>query len=148
LLILAAFVTACKPECPDCPEPQDVFPKVIPFTEYSLEGTDCEWTNLPYDEKVMIINNSKEFENYISCTEDNFLAIDFLNHTLLLASGTTNQGIDTISKNLLQLSRNVYKLNIEIQLDETWAVEQWNIALIVKKLSEESTVKLNVNTLN
>jgi hypothetical protein len=116
----------------------------IPFTEYSLEGTSCQWVNLNYDEEVIIINSAEELENYISCTEGTYPDIDFSQHTLLLASGTACRGIDKIHKNLLQLSCNEYELNIELILNNTDVLKKWTVAFVVRKLTEESHIEMNV----
>ena len=119
----------------------------ISFTEYSLEGTDCQWTNLDYDETVIIINSEEELENYTSCSEGSYPEIDFSQYTLLLASGTTDYEIEEITeKILLQLSSNEYQLKIEIYITDTTAIgKTWTVALIVKKLWEEAIVELKLD---
>ncbi|MCL2312820.1 MAG: hypothetical protein FWC41_10115, partial [Firmicutes bacterium] len=48
-----AFASCEKPVEPTKPKPpQPKYPIDVPFTEYSLDGTNCEWQNLPYDDKV------------------------------------------------------------------------------------------------
>ncbi|MCL2435784.1 MAG: hypothetical protein FWD09_06575, partial [Lentimicrobiaceae bacterium] len=143
LLVLTGIASSCNPECPpDCP---DEYPKNISFTEYSLLETSCQWQNLPYDEKVMIINSSEELEKYISCTEGDYPAIDFLKHSLLLVSGKLINGITSITvKNLQQLSSNKYELNIEVEVYSS-NLHKWNAAILIDKLSEESYVGLKVS---
>jgi hypothetical protein len=147
LLILTGLATSCNPECPDCPDPE-VYPKEISFTEYSLEGTSCQWKNLPYNDKVMIINSSEELEKYISCNGGSYPAIDFSKHSLLLASGKTDRDIDEITATKLkQFSPNTYKLKVEIALKFTTIYGQfyqYGMALLVEKINEESIVELNV----
>jgi len=122
------------------------YPIEIPFEEYSLEGTFCQWKNLDYDETVIIINSEKELENYISCSEGSYPEIDFAQYTLLLASGTAVYVIDElIVQNLLQLSSNEYLLNVEIILTDAPAIDKWTIAIIVGKLNKDSNVELNVD---
>jgi len=123
------------------------YPTDIPFEEYSLEGTSCQWINLNYDEKVIVINSIEELENYISCTEGSYPEIDFSQYTLLLASGGACLSIDNIAKSIQQLSCNEYELYIEILLNETIVVEEWTIALIMRKLDTESNTKLTVETI-
>ena len=108
LLILAVSV-ACKKK--------EQYPIEIPFTEYSLTES-CQWTNFICD-KIIIINSSKELENYVICAEENYPEIDFSKYTLLIANGHTPNGILEVSNRLLQLSANKYKLDIEIQLDDS-----------------------------
>jgi uncharacterized repeat protein (TIGR02543 family) len=118
------------------------YPVEISFTEYLLAGTSCQWKNLNYDDKIIIINSNEKLASYINCLEGNYPEIDFSKHTLLLASGTTPNGIVEISNHLLQLSENKYKLDIEILLDESEGVGLWITALIVNKLNEESNIEL------
>jgi uncharacterized repeat protein (TIGR02543 family) len=120
------------------------YPIEIPFTEYSLAGTSCQWTNLNYDDKLIVIKSKKELESYISCSDGNYPEIDFSKHTLLLANGQPHKGIHAISKQLLQLSKNEYGLDIEILLNDADWGEPWVVALIVNKLNEESNVELNL----
>ena len=124
-------------------------PLEINFTEYSLDGTSCQWINLNYDESLIIINSNEELENYIHCTEGTYPEIDFSKHILLLASGKTNFKIaEIIIKNLLQFSINKYKLNLDIFLKDTTTIDEtWMVALIVEKLNEESMVELKLNTI-
>jgi len=118
----------------------------IPFEEYSLEGTSCQWINLnySYSSELITIYSNAELENHIICSSGNYPEIDFSKHTLLLANGSTPNGISEISKHLLQYSVNKYKLNIEILLNDSDMVDFWITALIVNKLKEESSVELNV----
>ena len=118
------------------------YPIEIPFIEYSLSGTSCQWVNLNYDETVIIINNIEELENYIDCTD--YPEIDFSQYTLLLASGTTDYDIFNITKNVQQLSYSEYKLYAEISLYEVETIKEWTIALMVNKLNEENIMELNV----
>jgi hypothetical protein len=116
----------------------------IPFEEYSLDGTLCKWTNLNYDQTVIIINSDEELENYISCTEGSYPEIDFSQHTLLLASGKADSDIIYIVKSIQQLSYKEYDLNVMIIINDATIVKEWSIALMVKKMSEESHVALNI----
>jgi len=136
---LPLLVTPNAP--PDCP---DEYPQNISFTEYSLQGTSYQWQNLPYDEKVIIINNSEELAKYISCTESTYPAIDFSKYSLLLTSGKLSSGISNITtKKFQQLSANKYELCIEAEVHSS-ILNRWNAAILVDKLSEESYVGLKV----
>ncbi|MCL2435070.1 MAG: hypothetical protein FWD09_02880 [Lentimicrobiaceae bacterium] len=143
LLLLVGIASSCNPDCPpDCP---DEYPKNISFTEYSLLETSCQWQNLPYDEKVIIINSSEELEKYISCTEGDYPAIDFSKHSLLLTSGSVNNSVaEIIVKSLKQVSFQKCILNIELDLKYKDDTESWCMALMVEKLNDESSIKLNV----
>jgi len=142
LLILAGVFSACK-KPDDTKEPEINYPIDIPFTEYALDETSCQWKNLPYDEKVIIINSNAALENYLSFTENSYPAIDFSKKSLLLISGKTTAGIDNISKTITQLSADHFKIDIEIALAAT-PEEEWCVALITSKIDNESFVESNV----
>jgi len=145
LLVLAGIVSSCNPECPECPNHKDEYPKDIAFTEYSLLETSCQWVNLPYDEKVLIINSSEELGKYISCMEGNYPAIDFSRYTLLLVSGNVNNSISEIAvKKIKQISVKKFILSIELDLIYKDNTEPWNKAIVVVKLSDESNIILNI----
>jgi hypothetical protein len=133
------LVVRCKKD--DKEKPVE-YPIDISFTEYSLKET-CHWKNLAYDDKVILINSDEELEKYIACTGSGYPTIDFSKHTLLLANGKVEGYVaEIIIKKLQQLSSNEYKLDMEIFNDAT-IVEEWTIALIVEKISEESRIELN-----
>jgi hypothetical protein len=92
LLILAGMIIACGKE------KEEEKTIEIPFTEYSLIGTSCQWSNLGYDGKLIVINSNAELENYVICTDGAFPEIDFSKNTLLLASGCTISGIQYLHK--------------------------------------------------
>jgi hypothetical protein len=144
LLILAGVLSACK-------KPDDTivdYPINIPFTEYALDETSCQWKNLPYDEKVILINSNEALENYISCTEGSYPVIDFSKNSLLLVSGKTGQKItDIFAKDLKQLALYEYELGIKITMTEFLGIEPWCLAFLVEKMSKENDVKLNIESL-
>jgi hypothetical protein len=111
LLILTSSFTCEKEEKEEMIE--------IPFTEYSLIGTSCQWTNLDYEGKVIVINSNEELEPYVTCSEGSFPEIDFSENTLLLAKGGTSSGVSEITPLFFQNSTYKYLLNITIQLDFT-----------------------------
>ena len=117
------------------------YPVEIPFTEFSLAGTFCQWTNLNYEDKIIVINSNEKMTNHINCLEGNCPEIDFSKHTLLLVSGAIPNGIVEISNCLLQLSANEYKLAVEVLLNEAEMEGLWIAALIVNKLSEENDIE-------
>ena len=159
LLILAGSFSSCgKRSENNFTDPMD-----IPFTEYSLKGTSCQWLIfdmnkcrtcgeseavkncfLTHRNELIVINRDSELEEYLECTDGSYPAIDFSKHTLLLAKGYTFSGISEIAKSLQQLSANEYRLNVDITLNDATYAEGWNIALLISKLSEESTVELNL----
>ena len=125
------------------------YPIEIPFTEYSLAETSCQWVNINYgnysfDANVIAINSSEELEEYIDCSSGSYPEIDFSKHTLLLASGRAPNGVHEISNCSLQSSNNEYQLEIRIHLEPREAIGRWIMALVVNKLSEESDIELKI----
>ena len=124
-------------------------PVVISFTEYSLTGTSCQWANLSYDNKVIVINSSVALESYLTGTRSSYPAIDFSKHSLLLASGTANNAVFGISaKDLQQLVNKDYELSIEIILNPAIVNGQWVFALFTDKLNGDKKVELNASYKN
>ncbi len=120
--------------------------KEIPFTEYSLVGTQCIWKNLPYDGTVLVINSSEELEKYIFCTENIYPVIDFSKYTLLLASGAPIRVYDIVAKDLYQFSKNKYELSLKMNLNNVVSEHGWCFAVKAEKMGEESNVKLATTT--
>jgi len=145
------LVVGCKKDNPvvsggGIEEPKPEYPIIVPFTEYTLPET-CQWKNLDYNEKVIIINNDRELGIYTACEGGYYPEVDFEKQTLLLASGSASRGVEKITVNhLQQLSENDYELNIELLLydSDTIAAEKWILALIIEKISSESMVKLTI----
>jgi len=120
------------------------YPIEIPFEECSLAET-CQWTNLAYNNTVIVINSGVELRQYVACTGSGYPEIDFETQTLLLASGKAEKGISEIIVNSLQqLSANEYELNVEIDVFDNTNASTWSTVLIAEKVSEESHVELNV----
>jgi len=121
------------------------YPIKISFSEYSLEKTQCQWTNIEYNDKVLIINSKEELEKYIECNDSIYTDIDFSKNTLLLASGTTNKYIEKITlKDFQHISSNNFKLDVEIILAPTATKGIWSKGLIVEKMSKESIIELKI----
>jgi len=141
IIIGLFFAFGCKKDDPVTPSP--TYPIEVSFMEYSLEGTSCQWTNLAYDNTVIVINSDEKMNRYV--TGSGYLEIDFETQTLLLASGKAEKGISEITvNNLQQLSANEYELDMELLLNEETIAEEWTVALVLEKVSEESAVELIV----
>jgi hypothetical protein len=118
-------------------------PVEIPFVEYSLQGTNCQWTNLNYDNKVIVINRNDDFKKYIDCTDESYPEIDFSKNTLLLASG----GGGDIRRTEIQFLKNTdNKYTLKVMLHEGIAavVLAWKAAILLPKMSDKVTVTLIV----
>jgi len=119
----------------------------VPFTEYLLGGTSCQWKNLSYDKAIIVINNKEKLENYLDFSECSYPEVDFSKHSLLLVSGSVEDGgISGITKKLQRLSTNEYELEVELVINPAKQEKEWVLALIIEKLNEESSFKLTVTT--
>jgi hypothetical protein len=117
----------------------------IPFTEYSLLETNCQWANFESD-KVIIINSQLQLDlyNYITCTDGSYPKVDFSKNTLLLAKGMVAGGIGCLSKKIVN-SVTKYVLEVEIKNSDTMiAGEVWFISIVSEKLRSKTNVELNI----
>ena len=105
----------------------------IPITDYVL-NSDCQWTNLAYDNKEIIpINSKSEMEKFCSCSEGTFADIDFSNNTLLIASGATKiYGFGKISKRFVKVE-DKYVFDVGIFYNNTLPATKWVIAVVIDK---------------
>jgi len=126
-------------------------PIKIPFEKYSLDDTLCKWTNLIYDDSVIIIDSEEELINYLNCMNGSYPTNDFSKYTILLASGTTNVEISEIKvKTLRKLSSNIYELEVEIEsFIGSTENEHWQIAVFIpKKINNESIFELHTTVID
>lgn len=133
--VMVALGVGCNDSKPD-PAPVDVA-----FTIYSLEGTSSQWTNLKYGD-FFVIDSDEVLSRYISGTD--YLPVDFSKKTLLLVGTGAPYQIWKTTSNLLQVSPNGYRLDIEIFQTGATSPAGVILAIIVDKLSAESDVELNV----
>jgi len=129
----------------------DVSKTLIPITDYSLDGTECNWnfSGLTQD-SVYVINDSLELLNFVSCIGSNTPPfIDFDQYSLLLVQGSINNYLfSSIAKSLTYFLSN-YVLDIEISLNDAATIfQQWHIAIVVSKLPQNAVVMLNVGSKN
>ena len=118
------------------------YPMEIPFEEYSLDGTSCEWINLGYNNQIIVINSKEELEQYVGYC-NSYPEIDFSNYTLLLASGWVGRAIKEIN---ILFSRNTatkYTLTVEFYLYVAPVLDSWQVSILVPKINTEATVILN-----
>ena len=152
LTFVAADCNTCKksdPNYPDCnPDPPPEYPIDIPFTFYSLSGTSCQWIMLDGDHgnvrhEIEVINSNEELENYITCTNGTYPAIDFSKYTLILARGVEPRGDMPTTANLQQLSINNYIMTINVYPRSIQDVETyWKVSIIVNKIAANSVIEL------
>ena len=142
LLILTGNFASCG-QNQESERNQENEKEPLEVTKYFLTGVNCQWVDLAYDGKIIVINNKTALEKYVTCTEDSYPEIDFAEHTLLLACGGTTNGIQDLSSKLF-FKGSKYILEIEIALNDATVVERWQIALITGKLNDKSDVEINV----
>jgi hypothetical protein len=141
------FIAGCKKDNEKKPIEEPEYPIEIPFTEYSL-AENCQWTNLAYDNTVIVINSDETLEKYVSCTGDGYLEIDFSKQTLLLANGWATNGIHFLDIHFSKEAANEYILNVSICTDATAVAPHWLISIITPKISNVATIILNVQKIN
>lgn len=131
------------------PEPETEEYKDVPFVEYSLWGTSCEWQLPQLNNNTIIVNSDEELARYIqSESGENYPAVDFDKYTMIIAHGGVPRGIyQTLIENLQQVSDTEYRLNIDVVLTMTDAPELWTKAILVDKWDRLSTVNLYVETI-
>jgi len=139
------LIAGCKKDKPNgIKEPE--YPRDILFTEYTLPIT-CQWTNLNYDNTVIIINNEEELSKYVTCADGNYPKIDFTKNTLLVANLKTDyQILGTSIRYLRQISEIVFELDINISLKIHAIHTELEEAILCEKLMGESIINLEITT--
>ena len=119
------------------------YPIEIPFEEYSLAETSCQWT-IPFNSNAtIIINSNEELENYISCSS--YPAIDFAEYTLLVAHGpSTAQPAHVLKTTLLKNSMDKYTLKLVVFSGIQAAPSRWYYAILISKITNEADISLDV----
>ena len=117
------------------------FPVVIPFDDYSLAGTSCQWRDFSDVDTLIIINSTEELGNYVNCT-DNYPEIDFSKHTLLLAHGLETSSLIAKCEVLQQISEKSYKIKVSILPTDLTVMTYWHVPIIINKLDDDSTIDL------
>lgn len=137
LSIFSAVVIGCN----------NNYPTEISFNDYSL-STSCQWKDFVcdgYDGELIIINNNEELNNYITCANDSYPVIDFSEYTLLLVNGCSPNDVIDITTSLFKKNdTNRYTLNITVHLGVLRVMDKWNISILIPKVSNNATIKLNV----
>ena len=124
----------------------------VSYTEYTLDTCDWDfsWGSVKEEGDVIVVNSDKELSNLIThfvCEEDcGYSGVDFTKHSLVVAYGGCRNGIYSINiTNFVQTSATELALHIAITTNMTDEAPVWIKALIVDKLSEQSSIKLDVN---
>lgn len=161
-VICPAYYYGLYPKLPKKPIAINIYKKTadpeqkgedVPFTVYSFgEGSsacrvnfgnnDENNDNLNREGKILVINSDEELQKYV---EGDYPPVDFSQNTLLLATGIAPNNLsNTIVQNLKQLSTVKYKWSVEIQLGIADIIQYWMLAILIDKLSADSTVELDV----
>jgi hypothetical protein len=120
-------------------------PNEILFEDYSLAGTSCQWTKLNNNDEAVVINSNEELNRYVTCTDNDYPAIDFSKYTLLLAHGTGTSSVVSVGcSRLQQISEQGYTMNVDIVLGNATVMSPWQVPIIVDKWREGSTLELTV----
>ncbi|MDR0970174.1 MAG: hypothetical protein LBM67_06530 [Lentimicrobiaceae bacterium] len=139
LIFLVALFTVSG-----CKKSDKNYPIEIPFSEYLLEETSCQWNSFEFD-KIIIVNSDEELDSYISCSEENYPEVDFSEHSLLLAQGWVNSYPAEVMKIQLQkVSDNEHALFLSIRPGFALTPGHWIISITTPKLSKNTFVSLNV----
>ena len=124
----------------------------IPFTEYLSPEPPflCRWA--PFDAipdkrvvKYLIINSNEELEKYIYCTNGNYPAVDFSEHTLLLTCGRSGSSPSMVSSATLHKDgTNRYTLRLVVYLGVLGSPSEWHFAILTPKIADEATISLGI----
>jgi len=134
LMFVGSFVSCKKKESNE-----------IPFTEYSLGGTDCQWVLL--QNVLRIINSNEELEKFVRCWEnDSYPTIDFSKQTLLQVGGNTGaHRVMSIKKKLQKTSAQSYILNVILDLRVVpTGMHSWSVAIITDKIAYDANIGLTI----
>lgn len=119
----------------------------IPYMEYSLWDTSCEWQFPSHENGVIVVNSDNELSRYIvSESGDSYPSVDFEKYTMIIAHGYCLNGIAYKSiDSLKRVSDTDIEIKILLSTDYTDVVEPWTFALLVDKWSRLYNVTLNVD---
>lgn len=144
-LFAVCAMTSCEKESAPTKIPES--PVELPYTEYSLSGTSCEWNFTKEDSDIIVVNSREELEKYIVCNgECTAPSVDFEKHSLVIAHGGCTNGIEKISvAKFVKFADEKYGLYIDIVMGWTDAPELWTYAIITGKISGQNLVELFVD---
>ncbi|MCL2132437.1 MAG: hypothetical protein FWH36_08340 [Lentimicrobiaceae bacterium] len=132
------------------PDPEPDYPIEIPFTDYSLNSseTGCDWNYSQIKaDSIYVINSQTELLTLVDRAWPSFSPpyIDFNLYSLVFVYGNTNDyGITNLDKNLRQLSKNEYELNVDVTLNDAIFAQQWVVAVLTKKITGNSSITPNI----
>jgi hypothetical protein len=115
-----------------------------PGTEYLLSYDTHDWRYQQDFEHILVINSYDELKNHIPSADGNYPKVDFSKSSILFAIGGTATLIRTVEKNLLNVSKNEYNLNIVLGMTDATQPDIWIVLIITNKLNQNSSVILNI----
>jgi hypothetical protein len=129
--------------CSDNEADTSSYPVAVKTIDYSIAGTSYNWKNTEKN-TVYIVRSTVELAGYISGTGTPAPTIDFEKYSLLLVQGTNLSGIESLEKQLQQVSIRGYELIINIKSNGTTVVEGWTVAVLIPQVASNSTITLDV----
>jgi hypothetical protein len=144
-------VTACeKPVPPNgggTTNPQDtIYPVNIPLIDYSLGGY-CDWNRAEIKcDSLYLINSEEELLEFTICKENAIpTLINFTKYSLIYFRTVTPNPVESVTKQLLQISDNEYQLDIDIKWSIYTVLIVWEgMAVLIPKLPQNAVLKLNM----
>ncbi len=154
-VLTGAFCVAFT-ACNDTSQTSEIQGEDVPFVEYSFtegatsgEEISARWVNLNYSNsvngKILVINSNTELAKYV---EGDYPPVDFSEKTLVLAYGCGSGVLVADGHKFQYLSGHNYAITINLILTAAASMNEWQVAIIVDKLSSNSNVKLNTTILN
>lgn len=129
--------------CSDSETDTSSYPVAVKVVDYSIAAISYNWKNIEKN-TVYVVRSSVELGNYISGIGSSAPTIDFEKYSLLLVQGTNLSGIQSLEKQLQQISMNGYKLAVNIKSNAATVVEGWTVAVLVPHVTINSTIALEV----
>ena len=147
----AAFALFAACERPD-PEPEEnpteqivLVDGLIPFSEINSDSTGFGWTNIPYDNQVILINDTQTFLHYADYDDGYYPEINFDSNSVVLWSGWVGGG-SYFEKAVIECVNGV--VHIELFFQENLACvasEPWIKAFLLPKIPANTTISAEVH---
>jgi hypothetical protein len=129
--------------CSDNEADTSSYPVAVKTIDYSIAGTSYNWKNIEKN-TVYIVRSTVELAGYISGTCTPAPTIDFEKYSLLLVQGTNLSGIESLEKQLQQVSIRGYELIVNVKSNGATVVEGWTVAVLIPQVASNSTITLDV----
>ncbi|MDR1227372.1 MAG: hypothetical protein LBK47_10850 [Prevotellaceae bacterium] len=140
LAMLCLLGVACTTDNPK----QENYPIKVPFTEYSLGEASCRWRGCYSTNNVIVINSDEELSNCITCVGNSYPAVDFSEHSLVLARGGAINGLRCLDVDFSKEAANEYTLNVTAHTDKTIVAPLLCMAILAPKINRKAAVTIAV----